>query len=133
MNDEIKVSATRNRISQEDFDLIARAFPNQSKIIDNGANSNHLPIFNVRLRPSTIKRIWKLRKYSGLDTEWRIFNQLSRRMIRVYKQTVYNANSDEEWIARARLIVDYVSGLTDTHALHVYQNFMGISLGSQGR
>ncbi len=75
----------------------------------------------------------ELRKQSGLDTEWRIFNQLSNRMIRVYKQNADNANRDEEWIARARLIVDYVSGLTDTHALHVYQNFMGISLGSHGR
>jgi dGTPase len=75
----------------------------------------------------------ELRKHSGLDTEWRIFNQLSRRMIRVYKQSADQASRDEEWIMRARLIVDYISGLTDSHALHVYQNFMGISLGSHGR
>lgn len=75
----------------------------------------------------------ELRKHSGLDTEWRIFNQLSKRMTRVYKQSADNASNDEEWIMRARLIVDYISGLTDTHALHVYQNFMGISLGSHGR
>jgi dGTPase len=71
----------------------------------------------------------EMRKYSGLDTEWRIFNQLSRRMLRVYQDAVAKAESDEaEWICRARLIVDYVSGLTDNYALQVYQNFMGISL-----
>ena len=75
----------------------------------------------------------ELKKHSGLDTEWRIFNQLSPRMLRVYKHSADHANHDQEWIMRARLIVDYISGLTDTHALQVYQNFMGISLGSHAR
>jgi dGTPase len=75
----------------------------------------------------------ELRKHSGLDTEWRIFNQLSKRMLRVYRLAAETANGEDEWLARARLIVDYISGLTDTYALHVYQNFMGISLGNHSR
>jgi len=71
----------------------------------------------------------ELRKYSGLDTEWRIFNQLSKRMVRVYQHSIEHGCDDEaEWICRARLIVDYVSGLTDNSALRFYQNFMGIIL-----
>jgi dGTPase len=71
----------------------------------------------------------EVRKNSGLDTEWRIFNQLSKRMLHVYQTAVQGGVSDErEWICRARLIADYVSGLTDSYALEVYQNFMGIKL-----
>jgi dGTPase len=71
----------------------------------------------------------ELRKNSGLDTEWRIFNHLSKRMLRVYEHSLQNGSTDEEeWICRARLVVDYISGLTDNYALQVYQNFMGISL-----
>ena len=70
-----------------------------------------------------------LRGNSGLDTEWRIYNQLSKRLIRVYQRDARDARGDdEEWICRARLIVDYISGLTDNTALQTYQNFMGISL-----
>jgi dGTPase len=72
----------------------------------------------------------ELRKNSGLDTEWRIFNQLSKRMLSVYNKYAKTANGDEEWILRARLVVDYISGLTDNYALQVYQNFMGVSLAN---
>jgi dGTPase len=75
----------------------------------------------------------ELRKGSGLDTEWRIFNQLSKRMLRVYTQSAIGADTDQEWIHRARLIVDYISGLTDDYALEVYQNFMGVSLSGRSR
>ena len=70
----------------------------------------------------------ELRKHSGLDTDWRIFNQLSQRMMRVYKNATEDCSNEQEWINRARLIVDYISGLTDNSALSIYQNFMGISL-----
>jgi dGTPase len=63
-----------------------------------------------------------------LDTEWRIFNQLSKRMIRVYEHQSRHLDNREEWIYRARLVVDYISGLTDHFALETYQNFMGINL-----
>jgi len=70
----------------------------------------------------------EMRKGSGLDLEWRIYNQLSKRMLRVYQETTRNATDSAELIARARLIVDYISGLTDNSALRFYQNFMGIRL-----
>jgi dGTP triphosphohydrolase len=70
----------------------------------------------------------ELKKNSGLDIEWRIFNQLSGRMIRVYRNSAMGVSDEEEWICRARLLVDYISGLTDNSALRFYQNFMGISL-----
>jgi dGTPase len=68
-------------------------------------------------------------KGGHLDTEWRIYKQLSPRMIKVYEASLSKSSSDaEEWLCRARLIIDYVSGLTDQYALETYQNFMGISL-----
>jgi dGTPase len=70
----------------------------------------------------------ELRKGSGLDTEWRIFNQLSKRMIKAYSHAAQDVSDEDEWIARAHLVVDYISGLTDNSALRMYQNFMGISL-----
>ncbi len=69
-------------------------------------------------------------RQARLDLEWRVFSQLSKRMVKVYKFEAANAEDwHDEWVARARLLVDYVSGLTDHYALEVYQNFMGISLG----
>ncbi len=62
-----------------------------------------------------------------LDIEWRIFNQLSKRMLKSYKNNL-NEDSEPEWFCRCRLIVDYISGMTDQMALDVYQNIMGISL-----
>jgi dGTPase len=70
----------------------------------------------------------ELRKGSNLDTEWRIFNQLSRRMLRVYTRDARGATDEDEWLARAHLIVDHVSGLTDHSALKLYQNLAGVNL-----
>jgi len=67
-------------------------------------------------------------KRRGLDTEWRIFNQLSKRMLQVYQHDTRSCSDSEERICRARFIVDYISGMTDNSALETYQNFMGISL-----
>jgi dGTPase len=70
----------------------------------------------------------QLRSGSGLDTEWRIFSQLAKRMIRVYHQNSQACSDVGELDLRAGLIVDYIAGLTDNSALQVYQNFMGIAL-----
>lgn len=67
-------------------------------------------------------------KRRGLDTEWRIFNQLSKRMLQVYRHDTRSCSDSEERICRARFVVDYISGMTDNSALETYQNFMGISL-----
>lgn len=68
------------------------------------------------------------KKRNGLDTEWRIFNQMSKRMLSVYDTITDKKSIDREWVSRAHFIVDYISGLTDNYALESYQNFMGISL-----
>jgi dGTPase len=71
----------------------------------------------------------EMRKDSHLDIEWRVFSQLSKRMRKVYDTRVTDHTSDlDEWVERARLIVDYISGLTDDSARDVYQNYMGISI-----
>jgi dGTPase len=69
-------------------------------------------------------------KKSGLDLEWRIYKQLSRRMLKCYKHFTQKNQSAplDEWLLRSHLIVDFVSGLTDASARDFYQNFMGISL-----
>jgi dGTPase len=67
-------------------------------------------------------------KARGLDTEWRIFNQVSNRMLQVYKRQSRGCSDTDERICRSRLIVDYISGMTDNSALETYRNFMGIKL-----
>lgn len=69
----------------------------------------------------------EMRKDSGLDLEWRVFNQLSKRMLKSYQHN-NRSKKESEWFARCRLISDYVSGMTDQSALQFYQNAMGISL-----
>lgn len=70
-----------------------------------------------------------MRKGSGLDVEWRIFNQLSKRMVESYKKNL-RRTPDNEWFTRCRLIVDYISGMTDQSALRYYHELAGIQLQS---
>jgi dGTPase len=72
----------------------------------------------------------KFKQKSGLDLEWRIYKLLSPRMIKVYKWKTSGMDDSHEWFERYRLIVDYLSGLTDNSALSLYQIFRGISLVS---
>ncbi len=68
-----------------------------------------------------------MRKDSGFDIEWRLFSQLSKRMVKSYKHNL-RKSEEVEWFSRCRLIVDYIAGMTDQSALRFYQNAMGISL-----
>ncbi len=71
----------------------------------------------------------ELIKKSGLDFHWRVFKQLSKRMIQAYKYSTTNNTSDiDEWKLRAHLIIDYISGMTDATARNIYQNAHGINL-----
>ncbi|MDX1924815.1 MAG: dNTP triphosphohydrolase [Rickettsiaceae bacterium] len=71
---------------------------------------------------------------NGLDFEWRVYNRISKRMIDAYKYELQDLKSKnnfeliDEWLLRCRLIIDYISGMTDQSALRYYQNVMGISL-----
>ena len=67
----------------------------------------------------------------GLDFEWRVFNQLSKRMLDCYCEEVSSMNVDSklyEKYARCQLIIDYISGMADQSALTFYQNVSGIRL-----
>ena len=66
-------------------------------------------------------------KGRSLDLHWRIFNQLSSRMIDSYLYQLRDG-VDNEHSLRVRLIIDYVAGLTDVDALRFYQNAQGISI-----
>lgn len=71
----------------------------------------------------------EMREHSDLDIEWRLFNQLSKRMVKSYHHNLRKKN-ETEWFERCRLLVDYISGMTDQSALRFYQNVKGISLDS---
>ena len=66
-------------------------------------------------------------KGKSLDLHWRIFNQLSERMLESYLKQLKDGVDNENSL-RVRLIVDYVAGLTDVDALRFYQNAQGISI-----
>jgi HD domain len=91
MNDGIATSAARNRISQEDFELIARAFPDQPQLAEDGITTKRLPVFNVRLRPSTIKRGWKPEDFYS-DKSRIVFCSSFRRMMQ--KAQVFSLESN---------------------------------------
>ncbi len=68
-------------------------------------------------------------KGGKFDLEWRVFKRLSRRMVNAYRQQLAKTKADEEeWLLRCRLIVDFISGMTDNSALKYYQNIAGTSL-----
>lgn len=74
----------------------------------------------------------------GIDLQWRVFNRLSKRMIKSYKLQLQEftqgdfahkhgiGENDIEWWLRAHLIIDHVSGMTDAYALEMYQMFSGM-------
>lgn len=65
----------------------------------------------------------------GLDVEWRLFNRLPPKYVQAYKHEVAKGVPPEtEWLHRAHLITDYISGMTDHFALRTYQCLKGICL-----
>jgi dGTPase len=70
---------------------------------------------------------------SDLDYEWRLFNLLPKKYLDAYlilrkkyeKHKYYKAY---EWFARAHLIVDFISGMTDRYSLELYQSLSGIKI-----
>ena len=63
-----------------------------------------------------------------------LFKQLPQKYVDVYQSTVNNLSgnyssaeaNDLEWYYRVRLIIDYISGMTDYFVLSEYQKFSGI-------
>lgn len=68
------------------------------------------------------------------DLERRLYNMLPAKHILVYEDTVNNRLAEYgnmspaiiEWFARAHLLIDFVSGMTDRFALETYQLLSGI-------
>lgn len=62
-----------------------------------------------------------------------LYNKLSSRCIQCYKyqlaeEQIIKDTKANEWLLRAHLIVDYISGMTDTYALETYQLLQGIRI-----
>ena len=68
------------------------------------------------------------RKGSNLDFEWRLFNRLSKRMLQAYQFAIdenEKTSDREEWLTRAKLVVDFISGMTDESAKELHQILTG--------
>lgn len=68
----------------------------------------------------------KIRK-NKLDFELRLFRRLPSTYVDKYRIAT-NQNPDKEFVYRAHLIVDYISGMTDDFALEMYQLLEGIRI-----
>lgn len=68
----------------------------------------------------------KIRK-NKLDFQLRLFRRLPSTYVDKYRAAT-NRNPDKEFIYRAHLIVDYISGMTDDFALEMYQLLEGIRI-----
>ncbi|HEY8272437.1 MAG TPA: hypothetical protein VIG33_16210, partial [Pseudobdellovibrionaceae bacterium] len=64
---------------------------------------------------------------SGYQLEKRLALLLPKKHILAYKHDRNKFGPDVEPFLRAHLLVDYISGMTDNHALHVFQLLSGIS------
>lgn len=63
----------------------------------------------------------------GRELEWRLYNRLSNRMVKAYRIATADFGGDEgtEWVARAHLVVDFISGMTDESAKELHQMLSG--------
>lgn len=62
------------------------------------------------------------------DVESRVFDYIAKRHKDVYLRLLPDSTDLEEIAARARMIVDYISGMTDLFALETHQIFGGIRI-----
>ncbi|MBP9196471.1 MAG: dGTPase [Saprospiraceae bacterium] len=76
----------------------------------------------------------KNEKVKKLDIEKRLLNKLPEKYIAVYLDHLKNLNLPtqneefKEWYLRAHLIVDYISGMTDSHSFEIHKLFKGIEV-----
>ncbi|ATB37051.1 deoxyguanosinetriphosphate triphosphohydrolase [Cystobacter fuscus] len=75
------------------------------------------------------------KKLSGFDLERRLFNLLPKKHLLAYEEAVHGKHRPAkvpselvEWFARAHLMVDFISGMTDRYALETYQLLAGIKV-----
>jgi dGTPase len=82
----------------------------------------------LTLTPDEFKSLGEQKTPTSLALEKRLYTLLSHKHFCVYRHHVKN-NSQLEPVYRTHLIVDYVSGMTDSHAVKVHNVFRGISVG----
>ena len=85
------------------------------------------PVEFERLRPESENPL----PPSERALEKRLYSLLPSKHLLVYRHMTDN-NPGLELVYRTHLIVDYVSGMTDSHALKVFQMLKGISVGVSG-
>lgn len=76
-------------------------------------------LLNARRDPTVLKR-------KDRDVEWRLFNKIGSRYVKSYEYCVADASHEEEWIQRAHMLVDQISGMTDKFALDTYHLLQGV-------
>jgi dGTPase len=69
----------------------------------------------------------KSKKYE-LALEKRLFSLIPNKHLINYKFSVENCNINEP-VYRAHMIVDYISGMTDSHAVKIFKMLKGITIG----
>lgn len=72
-----------------------------------------------------IKKDSKHIKEQNFHIQARLTNLLPSQSLKCY-QTESKRNQKLEWIYRAHLIIDYISGMTDDYALDIFQKLSGI-------
>ena len=70
---------------------------------------------------------WDAIEKGKMVLEKKLFLLIPPKHLLAYQSDLEIHGKNLEPILRAHLIVDYISGMTDNHALHVYQLLSGIS------
>src|SRR5258706_13350373 len=93
-----------------------------------------LPI--IQLSPSEFERLHsdssKPPKYGELSLERRLYALLPNKHLLAYKYLVSDSSSrgnSIEPVLRTHLVLDYLAGMTDSHALRTYNMLNGTSEG----
>lgn len=82
---------------------------------------------------SSLKKHKKDGKNRQIVVENKLLSLFPKRYIAAYYDQLSNIKNDEnyyvlEWVLRAHLITDFISGMTDDFAIDTYQTFSGIKL-----
>jgi dGTPase len=92
-----------------------------------------MPLFTTLLAmPDQFERLLAGDGGSELFFARRLLHRLSARHLKAYRLAVasrdprFEKESEQEWYYRVRLLLDYVSGMTDTYALEEFRLLSGI-------
>lgn len=82
----------------------------------------------LRFTENDFKALLNNEKVDNTALEQRLVWMLPKKHIKVYRDCTSRADAPEI-VHRVHLLVDYVAGMTDTHALKVFQILNGIKIG----